>query len=805
MRASELLRLRDANPDLYRARLREIEERALGSPSASAPPNAGASTAYPAPHRSRAFESLIEQFRAQGVLSDSQSTGLRQIRRGTIYACAQMRAHMLSSLPLRLYRMDERADKGGRGRVDHRNPMARLGWPTRVRGQRVTEAGAIVEVSDHPLSKILDRPNADWSGRALIQSTEIGLGLVGEAHWQLELPGVRSISWLKHDRLEVIKAGPSDKYRTVAGWELDRRMPGGGSTLRPEEVVWIRYVDPESPDYGTLAPADVASLGATAYFEALRSNRDLFRQGLRAAGAFVPPEEMAALDFEQAEELTRDVDSLLRGSKNNHTTPVFPYRVNFERFDVSPKDAEFVALMDFAIEDTARAFGLPIEMIGGSRRTYSNLENALTAVWMHTLEPEACFIAEELTAKLLPQAGLTDHFLAFDLTDVAALQEDETARWSRAKEQIGAGALTVNEWREDEGLDPLPWGSAWWAQAGLMPVVDADVALPEPAAPDAPDALPAADEEDDPTAEPLSAAWIAAALRSAEPEDAPVEIGPGRMVEYGGEEHRAILRALDDAENPEIDKFAAAVSELMRRQAESLADALSDGKRAHMRLGIGDILKLFNRARWVREFRERGMKDLRSAQRVGLDIAEGMIDSQADWDPNAPEAIRELRRQTQRFAEEVNDTTWRLLRGSLVVGLRDGETPRDLARRVQSVMGGRIKSSAELIARTEVHQAVQRGSLRAAQSMSIADSLTKEWVSGGDDRVRESHRDAHGQTVALDDDFDVGGATGPMPGNLGAAEEDINCRCTVRYRRDRRAVDSIKETQHDAVHAPATG
>ena len=77
--------------------------------------------------------------------------------------------------------------------------------------------------------------------------------------------------------------------------------------------------------------------------------------------------------------------------------------------------------------------------------------------------------------------------------------------------------------------------------------------------------------------------------------------------------------------------------------------------------------------------------------------------------------------------------------------------------------------------------------------------------SGGDDRVRESHRDAHGQTVALDDDFDVGGATGPMPGNLGAAEEDINCRCTVRYRRDRRAVDSIKETQHDAVHAPATG
>lgn len=50
-----------------------------------------------------------------------------------------------------------------------------------------------------------------------------------------------------------------------------------------------------------------------------------------------------------------------------------------------------------------------------------------------------------------------------------------------------------------------------------------------------------------------------------------------------------------------------------------------------------------------------------------------------------------------------------------------------------------------------------------------------------DDRTRESHVAAHGQTVGLDEDFVVGGARGPAPGQMGQADVDINCRCSLLF------------------------
>ena len=39
-------------------------------------------------------------------------------------------------------------------------------------------------------------------------------------------------------------------------------------------------------------------------------------------------------------------------------------------------------------------------------------------------------------------------------------------------------------------------------------------------------------------------------------------------------------------------------------------------------------------------------------------------------------------------------------------------------------------------------------------------TYSKEWVSALDDRVRDDHQEAHGQTVGIDEEFEVGGARG---------------------------------------------
>ena len=92
-------------------------------------------------------------------------------------------------------------------------------------------------------------------------------------------------------------------------------------------------------------------------------------------------------------------------------------------------------------------------------------------------------------------------------------------------------------------------------------------------------------------------------------------------------------------------------------------------------------------------------------------------------------------------------------------------------------MGDRIRSSAETIARTEIIGGANGGTLEAWIQSEVVKG--KRWLATLDDRVRDTHAEAHGQEVAIDEDFVVGNASGPMPGQMGTPEEDINCRCTA--------------------------
>lgn len=89
---------------------------------------------------------------------------------------------------------------------------------------------------------------------------------------------------------------------------------------------------------------------------------------------------------------------------------------------------------------------------------------------------------------------------------------------------------------------------------------------------------------------------------------------------------------------------------------------------------------------------------------------------------------------------------------------------------------------ARRIARTEIHGAVEGGSLAAAQAVeqAIGAPMFKRWLSTTDTRVRGSHAVADGQIVKLSEPFTVGRAELQHPGEAGGpAHEVINCRCTM--------------------------
>lgn len=119
------------------------------------------------------------------------------------------------------------------------------------------------------------------------------------------------------------------------------------------------------------------------------------------------------------------------------------------------------------------------------------------------------------------------------------------------------------------------------------------------------------------------------------------------------------------------------------------------------------------------------------------------------------------------------------VRGVIEEGVREGEGERGIGKRILAIGAVQTLSWARTIARTETHQAASEAQERSIQGLRIP-AKTKEWIAAGDKRTRDDHRDADGQTVAMDEDFRVGGEylARPGDGSKGASARNlVNCRC----------------------------
>lgn len=639
-----------------------------------------------------------------------------------VYVCARLRAQSLSSLPLRLYR---------------------------VRGDRRTD------VTTGPLPDLLQRVNPHWTGQRLIEMTELSLCLWGQAFWFLDRGqggrGVpREIWWARPDRVKVV---PSERDYIS---HFDYYPPGQHDPLRFErtEVIWFRYPNPVD-EYSGLSPLMSARLAADTGMAAMTSNAALFRNGIQMGGV-VAPKAGQTLTEQQAVELERSISRRFKGADKAHRWGVLRFEAEFKPLAITPKDAEFMGALQWSFEEVCRAYGVPLDLVGG-QRTYANVQEARLAVWTDTLKPEARFLANELTEQLLPLFGNAADEVSFDFSGVDVLQEAELARWERAKEQITAGAMTVNEWRSLIGEDPLPWGDVWWAPMALTPI-DGN-ARPEPPAPEpAPDA-PADD------APPV-----------------PERSATRAQFAYGSPEHVAMWRAIaDDAASFE-EPFAAMTTEQFRRQRASI----------RARLEQADDLAAFaanpfDRARWTRAFRTAARPEMTRIVRASGEQTASEVMAQANtgrsvraldyaFDVFDPRVRRFIERQAQRFAQQINETTWEALRLALGQALEDGAALPQLMDIVDQVMGDRIRSTPETIARTEVGAAYNGGRLESFRQSGVVRG--KQWIASIDDRTRDSHIAVHNTIVGIDEDFVLAAGRGPAPLLIDAASEVVNCRCT---------------------------
>lgn len=399
-----------------------------------------------------------------------------------VFAAVTLRARLMSSLRLRLYRgMD--SDKE--------------------------------EITSGPAVDLLQHVNPFWTFRRLIRMDELCMGIWGESTWAIESKNGRpsEIWWMKPSRVRPV----ADENDYLKGF-LYESVTGEQIPFRPDEVAWFRYPNPID-EFSPLSPLAAARLAADTASSMMKANRNLHSQGLQIGGLIIPATDRVMFSQDQADELEKLLDQRWSKVENAKRWSVLRYEAQFKEMTVTPKDAEFVNGLNLTLRQVANAYGIPAPLLNElSAATLANVREYQRQLWEHGLVPDAELRAAEIVEQVLPRFGggrnIPDH-AEFDFSRVPALQESASEAWTREGQQIDRGAVTINEWRKSKGMPPVDWGDVYWAPVNKAPVTSAE---------DMP--------SDNPDAPNLS------------PEDA-VEIAKAKAQAWDGPAGRALVAELD--------------------------------------------------------------------------------------------------------------------------------------------------------------------------------------------------------------------------------------------------------------------
>jgi len=108
----------------------------------------------------------------------------------------------------------------------------------------------------------------------------------------------------------------------------------------------------------------------------------------------------------------------------------------------------------------------------------------------------------------------------------------------------------------------------------------------------------------------------------------------------------------------------------------------------------------------------------------------------------------------------------------LETSFREGLGIQDTRQLLEDVFVNMERFELNRIARTEIQHFQNQGSFETMQELGVH---YHEWVTAGDDRVRQSHADIHGEIVVVGELFS-NGLRYPLD-ESGPSEEWVNCRC----------------------------
>lgn len=552
------------------------------------------------------------------------------------------------------------------------------------------------DLSDRPEFFALFNPNKFQTKFDFIYESIARLTLQGEMFWELTLiEGSNRIAAMYADWMSSEVEIHADADNFITGY--DRTVNGERTPFKPEEVFFIKYFNPFSSLRG-MSPLRAGRDIAILELNAVASNKNFFKQGMRLSGVFTTDK---TLHPDEAKRMQESLQEVYGSTRQMHRPAVLWGGLKFDSLSgQSLRDAEYSVLREMNREDICAIFGVPLEAIGLGQRTFENLSKAERLLWNMTLIPIVQKVQAMINHSFIPRVTNDDAIkFRFDLSNVEALQEDRSQKMIDYEKGAARGAITPNDIRVDvfnkeplevEGMDTP------YLPANLFPVGS------PPEAPQSPNETRAlagkqADELDASTFEKRTAIWKQKILR--------IEVHERRF-------NRMIKKFFKQQEKEVIENLRKS-QERSQKQDENI-----------IREGT-----IFDTEHWEEILRKLGDPLIIDAF---LDAVEEVIDNLDDFDMTHPSVRAALANRTKEFSIRVNETTRKEIEKQLREGFAAQESIDELAQRIKdNVFSTRINDvRARRIARTEAVGSSNAGIMEGIRQSPSLDR--KMWLSSRD-------------------------------------------------------------------------
>jgi len=307
---------------------------------------------------------------------------------------------------------------------------------------------------DHPLQRLLARPNPEEAGADLLETFFGALQTSGNGYVEaVAADGAPTELYaLRPDRMKVIPGprGWPDAYDYATGGRSVRLARQADGFL---PVLHLKLYNPTDDYYG-FSPLEAAGVSIDVHNASSAWNKALLDNAARPSGALVytGPSAGDRLSPDQFERLKQELEEAHSGPAGAGRPLLLEGGLDWKPMALTPADMDYIAGKAAAAREIASAFGVPPQLLGiPGDNAYANFREANGAFWRQTIAPLCERTARALTAWLAPR--FEGCVIRPDFDQCPGLSAERESLWARLD---AASFLTPQERRRMAGLGAEP-------------------------------------------------------------------------------------------------------------------------------------------------------------------------------------------------------------------------------------------------------------------------------------------------------------------------------------------------------------